>query len=97
MDDFVLMLSAVASTEDFTTVVERFGGEKLYGDKPWLALRELIQNARDAGATPASRRARSEAVARSKAASSRFLTISARTAACLSSWMTSSRVCPSTL
>lgn len=30
------------------SVVERFGGEKLYGDKPWLALRELIQNARDA-------------------------------------------------
>ncbi len=30
------------------SVVERFGGEKLYGDKPWLALRELIQNAHDA-------------------------------------------------
>ena len=30
------------------SVVERFGGEKLYGDKPWLAVRELIQNARDA-------------------------------------------------
>lgn len=30
------------------SVFERFGGEKLYGDKPWLALRELIQNARDA-------------------------------------------------
>lgn len=29
-------------------VVEKFGGAKLYGDKPYLALRELIQNAADA-------------------------------------------------
>lgn len=29
-------------------VVERFGGAKLYGDEPHLALRELLQNARDA-------------------------------------------------
>lgn len=33
---------------DINSLVERFGGEKLYGDKPWIALRELIQNARDA-------------------------------------------------
>lgn len=33
---------------DIQSVVERFGGAKLYGDKPYLALRELIQNARDA-------------------------------------------------
>lgn len=30
------------------SVVERFGGKALYGDKPWCALRELLQNARDA-------------------------------------------------
>lgn len=30
------------------SVVERFGGAKLYGDDPRLALRELLQNARDA-------------------------------------------------
>jgi len=30
------------------SVVERFGGAKLYGDEPHLALRELLQNARDA-------------------------------------------------
>lgn len=30
------------------SVIERFGGAKLYGDKPSLALRELLQNARDA-------------------------------------------------
>jgi hypothetical protein len=29
-------------------VVEKFGGAKLYGNKPYLALRELIQNAADA-------------------------------------------------
>lgn len=29
-------------------VVEKFGGEKLYGNRPYLALRELIQNAADA-------------------------------------------------
>jgi len=29
-------------------VIEKFGGEELYGDKPYLALRELIQNAADA-------------------------------------------------
>ena len=33
---------------DIQSVVERFGGAKLYGDKPHLALRELLQNARDA-------------------------------------------------
>lgn len=33
---------------DVKSLVERFGGERLYGDKPWLALRELLQNARDA-------------------------------------------------
>lgn len=30
------------------SVIERFGGAKLYGDEPHLALRELIQNAADA-------------------------------------------------
>jgi Histidine kinase-, DNA gyrase B-, and HSP90-like ATPase len=30
------------------SVIENFGGEKLYGDKPYLALRELLQNAVDA-------------------------------------------------
>lgn len=33
---------------DIQSAVERFGGAKLYGDKPHLALRELLQNARDA-------------------------------------------------
>lgn len=33
---------------DIRSVVERFGGAKLYGDNPQLALRELLQNARDA-------------------------------------------------
>lgn len=33
---------------DITSVVQRFGGEKLYGDKPDKALRELLQNALDA-------------------------------------------------
>jgi hypothetical protein len=33
---------------DIKTLVERFGGEKLYGDKPSVALRELLQNAVDA-------------------------------------------------
>lgn len=30
------------------SLIERFGGKQLYGDKPDLALRELLQNARDA-------------------------------------------------
>jgi Histidine kinase-, DNA gyrase B-, and HSP90-like ATPase len=30
------------------TVIEKFGGTALYGDKPYLALRELLQNAVDA-------------------------------------------------
>lgn len=29
-------------------VIEKFGGKELYGDKPYLVLRELIQNAADA-------------------------------------------------
>lgn len=33
---------------DITSVVQRFGGEKLYGDSPEKALRELLQNALDA-------------------------------------------------
>lgn len=33
---------------DIQSAVERFGGAKLYGDEPYLALRELLQNARDA-------------------------------------------------
>lgn len=33
---------------DIQSVVERFGGAKLYGNEPHLALRELLQNARDA-------------------------------------------------
>lgn len=33
---------------DVRSVVERFGGAQLYGNEPWLALRELLQNARDA-------------------------------------------------
>lgn len=33
---------------DIQYVIEQFGGAKLYGDEPHLALRELLQNARDA-------------------------------------------------
>lgn len=33
---------------DVGDVIEKFGGAKLYGEKPHLALRELIQNAADA-------------------------------------------------
>lgn len=33
---------------DVRSLVDRFGGEKLYGDKPIAALRELLQNAIDA-------------------------------------------------
>ncbi|WEK29129.1 MAG: ATP-binding protein [Candidatus Pseudomonas phytovorans] len=33
---------------NISEIVERFGGTQLYGDEPSLALRELIQNARDA-------------------------------------------------
>lgn len=33
---------------DITSVVQRFGGEKLYGNDPTKALRELLQNAIDA-------------------------------------------------
>lgn len=33
---------------DVNRLVQNFGGEKLYGDKPYLALRELLQNASDA-------------------------------------------------
>lgn len=33
---------------DIQSVVNRFGGTKLYGNEPHLALRELLQNARDA-------------------------------------------------
>lgn len=33
---------------DIKSMVERFGGEKLYGDDPAAALRELVQNAVDA-------------------------------------------------
>lgn len=33
---------------DVNRLVQSFGGEKLYGDKPYLALRELLQNAADA-------------------------------------------------
>jgi hypothetical protein len=33
---------------DVGGVIEKFGGEKLYGQKPHLAIRELIQNAADA-------------------------------------------------
>ncbi len=33
---------------DIQSVVSRFGGTKLYGNEPHLALRELLQNARDA-------------------------------------------------
>lgn len=33
---------------DVNRLVQNFGGEKLYGDKPYLALRELLQNAADA-------------------------------------------------
>ena len=33
---------------EIKTIVERFGGEKLYGDNPAAALRELLQNAVDA-------------------------------------------------
>lgn len=33
---------------DVAKIIENFGGVKLYGDKPQLALRELLQNAADA-------------------------------------------------
>ena len=33
---------------NISAIVERFGGAQLYGEEPRLALRELIQNARDA-------------------------------------------------
>lgn len=33
---------------DVNRLAQNFGGEKLYGDKPYLALRELLQNAADA-------------------------------------------------
>jgi len=33
---------------DVGGVIQKFGGDKLYGKKPYLALRELIQNAADA-------------------------------------------------
>lgn len=41
-------VNASLRISDIKSVVERFGGTKLYGDKPHLALRELLQNARDA-------------------------------------------------
>ncbi|RFC32914.1 MAG: Histidine kinase-, DNA gyrase B-, and HSP90-like ATPase [Candidatus Nitrotoga sp. SPKER] len=41
-------VNASLHISDVKSVVERFGGTKLYGDKPYLALRELLQNARDA-------------------------------------------------
>ncbi len=41
-------VNASLRISDIKSVVERFGGTKLYGDKPYLALRELLQNARDA-------------------------------------------------
>lgn len=41
-------VNASLRINDIKSVVERFGGEKLYGNKPYLALRELLQNARDA-------------------------------------------------
>ncbi|AEJ01157.1 ATP-binding region ATPase domain protein [Nitrosomonas sp. Is79A3] len=41
-------VNASLQISNVKSVVERFGGAKLYGDKPYLALRELLQNARDA-------------------------------------------------
>jgi len=41
-------VNASLHISDIKSVVERFGGAKLYGEKPSLALRELLQNARDA-------------------------------------------------
>lgn len=41
-------VNASLRISDIKSVVERFGGAKLYGDEPYLALRELLQNARDA-------------------------------------------------
>ena len=41
-------VDASVRISDIRSVVERFGGAKLYGDDPRLALRELLQNARDA-------------------------------------------------
>jgi hypothetical protein len=41
-------IDASLRISDIRSVVERFGGAKLYGDEPHLALRELLQNARDA-------------------------------------------------
>jgi hypothetical protein len=40
--DFGFQVSQVGN------VIEKFGGEKLYGENPYLALRELIQNSADA-------------------------------------------------
>lgn len=39
---------AEISIRNVSKVIENFGGAKLYGDKPELALRELIQNSMDA-------------------------------------------------
>jgi hypothetical protein len=41
-------IDASVRITDVKGVVDRFGGAKLYGEKPYLALRELLQNARDA-------------------------------------------------
>lgn len=43
-----LPVDASLRISDIKSVVERFGGVKLYGNEPYLALRELLQNARDA-------------------------------------------------
>lgn len=41
-------VNASLHISNIKSVVEHFGGSNLYGDKPYLALRELLQNARDA-------------------------------------------------
>lgn len=41
-------VDASLRVSDIQSVVKRFGGANLYGDEPHLALRELLQNARDA-------------------------------------------------
>jgi hypothetical protein len=36
------------TASNIPNIIEKFGGKKLYGDEPWMPVRELIQNAADA-------------------------------------------------
>ncbi len=41
-------LNVAPKIEDVPKVIAALGGSKLYGDEPWIAVRELLQNALDA-------------------------------------------------